>query len=194
MTAEVSDVEAAWVYGGRVESAELAGYCGAGRAGVGSGQQGRARSRTWWGESLQGMRQGWGQAPGRRLGVHQADEGAEAFRERKVETGLACLENCKWFLKVEGKLGSVGGLRGGCPWQGAVYRVWASSRKELKDSGEESHSGEGRRRKGGGWGEEEEKLGLCSRAFWRERSGCRRSVQQGESVGARVGWSDGMRV
>ena len=97
-------------------------------------------------------------------------------------------------MKVEGKLGSVGGLRGGCPWQGAVYRVWASSSKELKDSGEESRGGVTRRRKGGGRGEEEEKLGLCSRGFWRERSGCRRSMQQGESVGARAGWGDGMRV
>ena len=78
--------------------------------------------------------------------------------------------------------------------KGAVYRVWASSSKELKDSGEESRGGVTRRRKGGGRGEEEEKLGLCSRGFWRERSGCRRSMQQGESVGARAGWGDGMRV
>lgn len=119
---------------------------------MGSGQQGRGRGRTWRGESLQGTRQGWGQALGRRLGVHQADEGAEAFRERKVETGLACLEKCKWFLKVKGKLGSVGGLRGGCPRQGALYRVWASSSKELKDSGDESCGGDSRRQKGGGWG------------------------------------------
>lgn len=90
-----------------------------------------------------------------------------------METGLACLENCRWFLKVEGKLGSVE-PQGGCPWQGAVYRVWASSRRELKDSGRKATVERvgGEREEGGGRGRE--KLGLCSRAFWRERSGCRR--------------------
>lgn len=35
---------------------------------------------------------------------------------------------------------------------------------------------------------EEETLGFCSCGFWRERSGCRRSIQQGDSLGARAGW------
>ena len=97
-------------------------------------------------------------------------------------------------LEGRGEAGVCGWPQGRLSTIGTVYRVWASFSKELKDLGEESCSGDNRRQKGGVWRGKEEKLGLCSRGFWRERSGCRRSTCQGESLGARAGWGDGVHV
>ena len=56
-------------------------------------------------------------------------------------------------LEVRGEAGVCGWPQGRLSTTGAVYSVWASFSKELKDLGEESCTGDSRRQTGGVLGE-----------------------------------------